>query len=243
MTHAFEHGLAAFGAIVLPFWSRLKYRAAQRRVQLAVRDPRVPLYRKVILTQGLMTAAVIGLWGASGTPAARFGLAAPRSWAGAVAVTAAILVFFGWSTIQMRNRAPDLRAKLRQRGGALLPESPRELRWFAAISLGSGIAEELLYRGFFFFYLRLELPSPNAVALVLITSAIFGGAHLYQGWRGIAATGIAGLLLGSLYALTGTVFVPMIVHSAGNLRAVPVFWPGAAPSPPLDVCRENGTPG
>jgi hypothetical protein len=129
--------------------------------------------------------------------------------------------------MRLRRRAPELREKMRGRGGALLPESPRELRWFTAISLGSGVAEELLYRGFLFDYFFTLMPSLGAVGLVLVTSAVFGGAHLYQGWRGIVMTAVAGLVMGTLYVLTGTLFVPMIVHSVGNLRVVPILWPDA----------------
>ncbi|MGH9411610.1 MAG: CPBP family intramembrane glutamic endopeptidase [Vicinamibacterales bacterium] len=185
MIHVFAHALAAFAALVAPFWSRLKYRAAQRRIDAGGPDPRLALYRRVLFTQALMTTGVLGFWLASGVPAARFGLRPPHSWTISTVVIGLVLVLFGWSTIGLRRRAPTLREKLRERGGALLPESARELRWFAAISLGSGVAEELLYRGFLFDYLFTLLPSLGTGGMILVTSAVFGGAHLYQGWRGI----------------------------------------------------------
>lgn len=227
MIHAFAHVLAAFAALVAPLLSRVKYRAAQRRIEAGGPDPRLALYRRILFTQALMTTAVLAFWLASRAPAARFGLRPPRSWTTSAIVTAAVLALLGWSTMRLRRRAPELREKMRGRGGALLPESPRELRWFTAISLGSGVAEELLYRGFLFDYFFTLMPSLGAVGLVLVTSAVFGGAHLYQGWRGIVMTAVAGLVMGTLYVLTGTLFVPMIVHSVGNLRVVPILWPDA----------------
>ena len=60
---------------------------------------------------------------------------------------------------------------MRGRGGLLLlPDTRSELRWFVGLCAGSGIAEELVYRGFLVFYICNCLPQINNVTLVLLVS-------------------------------------------------------------------------
>ena len=47
---------------------------------------------------------------------------------------------------------------------------------------------------------------------------------MYQGWRGVAATTVAGLLMGVLYVATGNLLLPAVAHILGNMRAVVIFW-------------------
>jgi membrane protease YdiL (CAAX protease family) len=111
---------------------------------------------------------------------------------------------------------------------ALLPDTPEERRWLAAVSVGAGISEELLFRGFLFYYLTLWFPHIHSLECALVTSLIFGIGHLYQGWKGIVSTGLVGLVMAGLYALTGNLLVPMFVHAATDLRALLIFWNGSS---------------
>jgi membrane protease YdiL (CAAX protease family) len=43
----------------------------------------------------------------------------------------------------------------------------------------------------------------------------------------MSGTGAAGVILGYLYVLTGSLLLPGFVHAIGNLRAVIIFWPKA----------------
>lgn len=218
---ALGHLLAAYLVVVAPL---LAYRRV-RRPNAAAPGARVPRYRGLVLRQVLTIAALVGWSVASGLRAARIGLGAPSSWwlsLGGSVVAAAVLVR---SALVLRRRAGELRERMRHRAGSLLlPETNREARWFALVSLCGGFAEELGYRGFLFYYLLLWWPSLNALELVLATSICFGIAHVYQGWRGVAATTIAGLLMGALYVATGNLLLPAVAHILGNMRAVLIFW-------------------
>jgi membrane protease YdiL (CAAX protease family) len=97
----------------------------------------------------------------------------------------------------------------------LLPGDDQEWRWFAALGLTAGITEELLFRGFLIAYLAVWFGLWPAV---LLSSVAFGAGHLYQaGLRSALQTGIAGLVFGSLYALAGQLWAPMILHAAVDL--------------------------
>lgn len=86
-----------------------------------------------------------------------------------------------------------------------------------SISLISGFAEELLFRGILFRYIERTAGSWAALAL---TSALFGGAHLANPNASfVAAAAIAleaGLLLGAVYMLTRRLWAAIGLHAAWN---------------------------
>ena len=90
-----------------------------------------------------------------------------------------------------------------------------ELGWAAAVSLTAGVTEEA--------YFRLLVPLlatqafGNAVAAFAGATLLFGWAHRYQGWRGVAATTVAGAALVAGYLATGSLWAMMAFHAAGDL--------------------------
>lgn len=225
------HLIASFILLVSPWLASRRYRQLQEQIAAGHVEARVRRYRLVVLNQLAVVVVFGGLCLLGGIPLRALGLCAPRSWAWSMGAALVFAAVFGLSAVLLRPKAGALRAKMQNRMGALLPESPEDMRWFAAVSLGSGIAEELVYRGFWFYYLGIFLPQLGNIEKVLITALIFGVVHLYQGFWGVSGTGAAGVILGSLYVLTGSLLLPALVHAMGNLRAVVIFWPTATPQP------------
>jgi membrane protease YdiL (CAAX protease family) len=94
----------------------------------------------------------------------------------------------------------------------MLPENFQERMLFIFVALTAGFCEEVIYRGFMFDYFK-ELPFHLPLWMIaIITSIIFGMAHLYQGWKNVIGTGIMGFALAYFYIYFGTIWVPMIVH-------------------------------
>src|SRR5262249_37442245 len=88
---------------------------------------------------------------------------------------------------------------------------------FCGLAMTAGICEEFIYRGFVFAALtHIALP-PWGV--VLISSAMFGLAHAYQGKGGIIGT----LLLGTVFGAVRTLYhslVPIVFwHAAVDIVA------------------------
>ena len=110
------------------------------------------------------------------------------------------------------------------------PDTRSELRYFAALCAGSGVAEELVYRGFLMFLIAYYAPHLTNGMAVLIVSAVFGLGHVYQGWRGVTSTGLSGLILTILYVASGSILLPAVIHSAGNLQVVVILWPPSTES-------------
>ena len=91
----------------------------------------------------------------------------------------------------------------------VLPHTRRELNWFYGLSFTAGITEEVLYRGFMITYLFSFMPLTSAI---LLSSALFAGAHGYQGLKGTVRTFTVGLVLATIYALTGSILLAVIAH-------------------------------
>jgi len=219
------HLLAGFLVLVAPL---LAYRNAHRP-HAAAPGARLRRYRWLVLRQLILIAVLVAWIATSGVARAQVGLGPPLSWWWSGGASIAVAAFMLWSAVALRRRAPELRDKMRHRAGALLlPETNREARWFALVSLCGGVAEELGYRGFLFYYALTWWPSLSPLELVLATSVCFGIAHLYQGWRGVAATTIAGVLMGALYVASGNLLLPIVAHIMGNMRAAVIFWTPAA---------------
>lgn len=111
--------------------------------------------------------------------------------------------------------------------GALLPNTRRERRLFAALAVTAGICEEVLFRGFLLFYLQEIFPGFGIVGAVAVSSVVFGLCHLYQGVRGILGTGTFGTGMAILYVASGSLIVPIVLHALLDLRVLLLHRPAA----------------
>ena len=91
-------------------------------------------------------------------------------------------------------------------------------------ALFAAVSEELIFRGIFFRW--IEDFGGSWMAL-LVTSALFGAAHLHNPNASvIAAVGIAfeaGVMLGAAYMLTRSLWMPMGLHAAWNFTQGEIF--------------------
>ncbi len=101
---------------------------------------------------------------------------------------------------------------------ALLPRNRQELRLGALLSINAGVVEELLF--------RLGMPAlifgatGSAVAAVVVSVALFGALHVYQGVPGIVGSTIVGALFLLTYVVSGSILVPIVLHAVFDLRSL-----------------------
>ena len=91
------------------------------------------------------------------------------------------------------------------------------------IIVTAGFGEETLYRGWMFERLGklFGKSAPAKVAIVLITAALFGAVHYPgQGVPGVEQAFVVGLVFGSIFAVTGQIFLLMITHTTFDLTAL-----------------------
>src|SRR5204862_3017992 len=85
------------------------------------------------------------------------------------------------------------------------------------ILIGAGFGEETVFRGWMFerFGKLFGQSAVAKVAIVLVTSIWFGLAHYwFQGLPGVEQALIVGMVFGSVFAVTGRLFMLMIAHAA-----------------------------
>jgi membrane protease YdiL (CAAX protease family) len=99
----------------------------------------------------------------------------------------------------------------------ILPQSTMELIPFFALAITAGLCEEFLYRGFAMAVLtRLGLPTG---IVIMLSSLIFGLAHLYQGRSGFVSTTVLGVLFGISRVAIGSLLPVVAWHIGVDLVA------------------------
>ena len=146
------------------------------------------------------------------------------AWLGLLLI-AMLGVFFASQLRNLRDDADQRKSLAGQLGkgsvSEFLPRTRQDLRWFIILSITAGICEEILFRGFLIWY--FEQISVIALAVVF-SSILFGLAHSYQGWQGGLRAGLMGLVLALSYVLSGSLWVPIFLHIAGDIYAGTLGW-------------------
>lgn len=107
---------------------------------------------------------------------------------------------------------------------------------FVVVALTAGFCEEFLYRGWLLSITGFALKS---VWLgLLISSILFGFAHLYQGRTGIISTGVLGLVFGLIYLASGSLLPGQILHTLLDLNNGLAF---SKKAPPLRLQCPSGS--
>ncbi len=100
----------------------------------------------------------------------------------------------------------------------MLPVTVKEKRVWTLLSVTAGITEEIQYRGYLFFAIVMLLPKIHPIALILISTLLFGLGHIYQGKEVIKPV-VAGLFLASVFYITGSIYPVILLHIVQDLVA------------------------
>ena len=95
------------------------------------------------------------------------------------------------------------------------------------VIFGAGFGEETVFRGFLFERLGKLLGSGvyAKAAIVAATSLLFGLIHYpIQGLGGVEQSTIMGLVFGTIFALSGRIFMLMVAHAAFDVVAVFIIY-------------------
>ena len=103
-----------------------------------------------------------------------------------------------------------------------------------------GFTEELLFRGILFRWIE---EFAGSWAALVVTSALFGLAHILNPgatWFSSFAIAVeAGLLLGAVYMLTRSLWMPIGLHAAWNFAEGPIFGVPVSGSPADGALRAS----
>jgi uncharacterized protein len=184
-------------AVIIPWRGRLRLKKLIAMPHVSSVE-RIALYASTIAFQWLAVAVVTWRAWAHGYGAAELGLIANNSTRliSAAIVGGATIAALQWLNLRRMGRIPfKSRGLIQAIAERILPQSTVELLPFLALAVTAGLCEEFLYRGFAMAVLA-RLGSPVWLA-ILVSSILFGLAHLYQGRGGFVSTMLIGTVLGS----------------------------------------------
>jgi uncharacterized protein len=231
-----EHALTLFLIVGLPLWDLYEIPRLK-----ASTDPAKKLryYRKIGMVLWLLAGLACLLVGFG--PLFRIGYApAELAWmaegsrgrsvllgvfVGAIAAIVMPAVIAIWSE-KLRVKA----AKAAQRLSFLLPSSRDERQWWIGVCVTAGVCEEIVYRGFLLHYFHASPLHLSLTWALVVSSIVFGIAHLYQGVSGAVGTAVVGFVLGAVFLMTGSLMVPMVMHAVLDLRILLTLPEGFAAS-------------
>ena len=212
-------------AIAMPVYGGISYRRYIALAKLGNEQPRPRLYLQTQALEWSLFAALVLLWLYHGRPAGMLGLQ-PAVGTGfwiaagiAIAITAALVYqWYGARRLESAKRREQYESLGDLR--FFLPRTAKDYRHFVALSLTAGFVEEIIYRGFLFWYL---LPLMPLWAVILVSSVIFGLGHSYQGIAGMLRVFGVGIAFGILYALSdsigrGDISAGMTANSSVDLK-------------------------
>jgi membrane protease YdiL (CAAX protease family) len=173
-------------------------------------------------------AILVLMWARrSGTPWRELGFVRPKSWI----VTASAGIGFGiaFKFLMKAVVMPLFGADPINPAYHFIAGNPAALPGMLyLVIVGAGFGEETVFRGFFFERLGKLLGQGVGakIATVMITTILFALAHYFgQGLPGVEQATITGLVFGTIFAVTGTIWMLMIAHAAFDVTAVLlIYW-------------------
>jgi membrane protease YdiL (CAAX protease family) len=207
-------------AVVVPWRGRIRLKQLLARPSVEPRE-RIALYLSTIAFQWIAVAIAAWRAWAHGYTLVEMGLGTgPNLFRSVVAGVLGTLLLAGlhWMNFRRMGRLEDrLPARVKTMAARILPQSKSERTPFLALALTAGCCEEFLYRGFAMAaFARAGFP---IWASVVVSSVLFGAAHLYQGRGGLIGTGILGLIFGAFRAFTGSILPVSAWHAAIDVVA------------------------
>lgn len=223
----FDHFVVLTFAGVYPAYAFFAYRNIKKDLIANKPGVRIRDYQETIAWLWSLSLLAIIVWIYNDRALVDVGLDFSSSWPAWISllllVLAAIFLIFQYRTI--RND-PKQRQSLRDKlnnvdASEYLPRTEQEVRWFILLSISAGICEELLFRGFLLWYFKVF--TVTALGVVL-SSSLFGMAHSYQGWKGGLRAGVVGLIFALSYVLTGSLWIPILLHIVVDIHSGLVGW-------------------
>jgi membrane protease YdiL (CAAX protease family) len=229
MTPALDVMLVALFTLAWPVYSwRVEYPRMLRAIAGGDGGARARGYWRTLAEQWTLAAAALALWTIPGRPPAAIGLGLGRPWglAAGIALAIALGVLLALQRRAIARR-PELLATVRRQlgsGTSLVPHTAPEARLWVALSITAGVCEEILFRGYLIAvlagWMRPAFGAGIATALAYVGALVlFGFAHIYLGRTGAIRAGLAGAAVAGLYALTGSLWISMLVHAAVDLHS------------------------
>ena len=158
------------------------------------------------------------------------GFKAPKSWTKTILITAVagVIIELGFQSIIEPLIEMAVGSKLDLSG--LENIKGNIPNYLIMLSLGwivGGLLEEILFRGFLITRIRTVFSNETLgnVVAILITSIVFGLAHMYQDWSGVIATGLVSVILGIVFIRSKEIlWYSILIHGFNNTVGITILY-------------------
>lgn len=207
-------------AVIVPLIGIWDFQWLSRRIREGRTDARTGFYIWILVMEWALVLGFAGYWISSDRGWAPLNLIPAASgwqWL-AVGLGVAASVSAIWQMVAVLGSPKKLEEARDQIGNLndMVPRSTGERRLFGVVAVTAGVCEEILYRGVL---LATLTPLVGTWQAVVLSSAIFGLAHSYQGFAGIGKTALVGLAMALLTVTSGSLFVAMLLHAVIDLTS------------------------
>jgi membrane protease YdiL (CAAX protease family) len=215
----YDHLFVVVFAIVFPVAGFISFQRLLKKAEAGLQIDRGHLYRTTAIHQWSLFFAGLFLWVNSARSLSLLGLELQinQPFLIGAALTIASIIVLLLQLRQVMSASQEKIAAIRKMIGKLsfmLPQTGNELARFYMVSITAGIVEEILWRGFLIWYLSQMMPLWSAA---LLSAIAFGLAHAYQGWAQVPKITLVGAAFAGLYLLSGSIWLPMILHAAVDI--------------------------
>lgn len=205
--------------VLVPWRGRVRLKRLLARPAIGTKE-KLALYGMTIAFQWILAGVVAWRAMARGLTPAELGLG--QRWTGELVVASflggALFAAFQWFNLRRvgRMKGPTVEL-LRKLAAHLLPTKPVEFGPYGGLAVTAGVCEEFLYRGFAM--AALGRTGMVTAIVVLVSSALFGLAHAYQGRSGIFGTTILGILFAGSRLFFNSLLPVILWHAAVDVAA------------------------
>jgi len=211
-----DHLFVITFVVIYPIAGYFSFRGLVRRSATGLPVNRVQLYRSTMIGHWLLLLVGLLIWNYDARPWSSLGLdwSIDRGFLLALALTLVSFIVLAIQLHQVKKVKPRKLARFKAQFGDLIlmmPHNGNELMRFNLLSVTAGIVEEILWRGFLIWYLNQAM---DLWAAALLSALCFGLAHSYQGLAQLPKISLVGAALAGLYVLSGSLWLPILLHSA-----------------------------
>ncbi len=174
-----------------------------------------------------LSAILVLLWALrSRTPWREIGYVRPRSWIGGLALGIVLGIAFklAMKALVMPLVVAD---PINHAYHYLVGNRAALPGMLFTLIIGAGFGEETVFRGYLFerFGKLFGASAGAKAAIVLLTSALFAlGHYSNEGLAGVEQAAITGLVFGTIFSVTGRIWMLMCMHAAFDVAALAIIY-------------------
>jgi uncharacterized protein len=205
--------------ILIPWRGSIRVNKLIARPKISAED-RLSIYASTIAFQWLLTGVITWRCLARALTPENLGLTVQSPGLTAIvtacmAIALCCLQYFGIRRIA--SMPLDAVSRMREISLRLMPRTLIEALAFSALAVTAAVCEEFIYRGFV--YAVLQATTGSVTIAIVVSSALFSLAHLYQGRKGLVSTFILGVAFAISRWATGNLIAATVTHLVVDLLA------------------------